>query len=128
VIDRATPDMAEAIRTAAGGGVDVALDVVGGGLFGHLVEALRHGGRYSTSGAIAGPVVDFDLRQLIYKDLQLTGATIVPPGTAPRLVSLIEQGLLRPLLAAQYPLRELAAAQEAFMEKRHVGNIVVTMT
>lgn len=128
VIDRATPDMAEAIRAAAGGGVDVALDVVGGALFGHLVEALRHGGRYSTSGAIAGPIVDFDLRQLIYKDLQLTGATIVPPGTAPRLARLIEQGLLRPLLAAQYPLHELAAAQEAFMEKRHVGNIVVTMT
>ncbi|PSM16362.1 alcohol dehydrogenase family protein [Nitratireductor sp. StC3] len=127
VIDRATPDMAEAIRAAAGGGVEVALDVVGGGLFAPLLEALRHGGRYSSSGAIAGPVVEFDLRQLIYKDLQLTGATIVPPGTATRLVSLIEQGLLRPLLAERYPLRELGAAQEAFMQKRHVGNIVVTM-
>lgn len=128
VIDRAMPEIAKAIHVAAGGAVDVALDVVGGALFGHLVGALRQGGRYSSSGAIAGPVVDFDLRQMIYKDLQLTGATIVPPGTAPRLVRLIEQGLLRPLLAAQYPLHELAAAQEAFMEKRHVGNIVVTMT
>ncbi|MER8785758.1 alcohol dehydrogenase family protein [Mesorhizobium sp. M1006] len=128
VIDRASPDMAEAIRAATGGGVDVALDVVGGRFFGYLIEVLRHGGRYSSSGAIAGPVVDFDLRQLIYKDLQLTGATIVPPGTAPRLVRLIEQNLIRPLLAAQYPLRELTAAQQAFMEKRHVGNIVVTMT
>ncbi|MER9007999.1 alcohol dehydrogenase family protein [Mesorhizobium sp. M0862] len=128
VIDRATPHMAEAIRAAGGGSADVVLDVVGGGLFRLLVEALRHGGRYSTSGAIAGPFVDFDLRQLIYKDLQLTGATIVPPGTAPRLIRLIERGLLRPLLAAQFPLRELAAAQEAFLEKRHVGNIVVTMS
>lgn len=97
-------------------------DAVGGALFDTLVGALRQGGRYSSSGAIAGPVVDFDLRQMIYKDPQLTGATIVPPGTAPRLVRLIEQGLLRPLLAAQYPLHELAAAQEAFMEKRHVGS------
>ncbi|ADV14809.1 Zn-dependent oxidoreductase, NADPH:quinone reductase [Mesorhizobium australicum WSM2073] len=128
VIDRASPDLAEAIRAAVGGGVDVALDVVGGSVFGYLIEALRHGGRYSTSGAIAGPVVEFDLRQLVYKDLQLTGATIVPPGTASRLVRLIERGLLKPILAAQYPLRELAAAQQAFMEKRHVGNIVVAMS
>ncbi len=42
-----------------------------------------------------------------------------------RIVSLIKQGLLRPLLAGTFPLRELAGAQRAFMEKRHVGNIVV---
>ena len=51
--------------------------------------------------------------------------TIVPPGTMSRLVGLIEQGLLKPLLAQTFPLRELARAQEAFMLKKHVGNIVV---
>ncbi|RWN50273.1 alcohol dehydrogenase family protein [Mesorhizobium sp.] len=127
VVDRETPEMSEAIRTAAGGAVDVALDVVGGRIFHQLVRALRHGGRYSSSGAISGPIVDFDLRQLIYKDLQLTGATIVPPGTARRLVDLIERGFLRPLLAAEYALPDLAKAQQAFMEKRHIGNIVVTV-
>jgi len=58
----------------------VALDVVGGSTFMHLIGALRQGGRYSASGAISGPMAQFDLRQMIYKDLQLTGATIVPPG------------------------------------------------
>lgn len=127
VVDRETPEMSEAIRAAADGEVHVALDVVGGRTFHHLVGALRQGGRYSTSGAISGPIVDFDLRQLIYKDLQLTGATIVPPGTARRLVDLIERGFLRPLLAAEYALPDLAKAQQAFMEKRHVGNIVVNV-
>ena len=125
VVDRRQGDVASAIRTAAGGEVDVALDVVGGSMFTALVSTLRHGGRYSTSGAISGPVVEFDLRQLVYRDLQLTGATIVPAGTMSRIVGLIEQGLLRPLLARTFPLKELAAAQRAFMEKRHVGNIVV---
>lgn len=125
VLDRDTPELSEAIRSAACCPVDVALDVVGGKMFSGLLDALRQGGRYSSSGAISGPTVGFDLRKLIYKDLQLTGATIVPPGTAKRLVSLIEQGLLRPLVAARYPLRDLAVAQQAFMEKRHVGNIVV---
>ncbi|NNE21276.1 MAG: zinc-binding dehydrogenase, partial [Rhizobiales bacterium] len=127
VIERTEPDLETAIRDAASGPPDVALDVVGGATFTALTNALRHAGRYSTSGTISGPMVNFDLRQLVYKDLLLTGATIVPPGTMARIVTLIEQGLLKPLLAGTFPLAELARAQEAFMEKRHVGNIVVTM-
>ena len=125
VIERNEADLEAAIRESAGGAVDVALDVVGGASFMALVNALRQGGRYSSSGSIAGPLVEFDLRQLVYKDLQLTGATIVPPGTMRRLVRLIEQDLLRPLLARTFPLRELGQAQEAFLQKQHVGNIVV---
>ena len=34
---------------------------------------------------------------------------------------------IKPLLAVSYPLRDLAKAQEAFIAKRHVGNIVVTL-
>ena len=72
-----------------------------------------------------GPLVEFDLRQLVYKDLQLTGATIVPPGSMQRVVRLIEQNHLRPLLAKTFPLHDLAQAQQVFLEKKHVGNIVV---
>ena len=125
VIDRNEADLEQAIREAAGGAADVALDVVGGNSFMPLINALRQGGRYSSSGSIAGPLVEFDLRQLVYKDLQLTGATIVPPGTMARLVRLIEQDLLRPLLAQAFPLEQLGQAQEAFLQKKHVGNIVV---
>ena len=90
VIDRGG-DLEADVRHAAGGPVDVALDVAGGALFMRVLRALRQGGRYSSCGAIAGPLVEFDLRLLIYKDLQLTGATIVPPGTMRRIVRLIER-------------------------------------
>jgi len=125
VIDRNSENLEAEIREAANGGIDVALDVVGGSTFMPLINALRQGGRYSSSGSIAGPLVEFDLRQLVYKDLQLTGATIVPPGTMQRLVRMIEQNQLRPLLAQTFPLQDLARAQQAFLEKKHVGNIVV---
>ena len=49
----------------------------------------------------------------------------MPPGTFARLVGYIERGEVRPLLAATWPLAELRAAQQAFIDKRHVGNIVV---
>ena len=126
VIDRNSPNLAAEIKSVAGGDIAVALDVVGGKMTSVLTEVLAQFGRYSTSGAIAGSMIDFDLRSLVYKDLQMTGATIVPPGTMARLVALIENGLIKPNLAASYPLAELHQAQQAFLEKRHFGNIVVT--
>ena len=126
VIDRNTADLEAEIRRLAGGPVEIALDVVGGDGFMSLINALRQGGRYSTSGCIGGQFAEFDLRQLVYKDLQLTGATICPPGTMQRVVDMIETGALKPLLAETHPLKELAAAQEAFIAKKHIGNIVVT--
>ncbi len=126
VIDRNCDDLEAEIRRLAGGPADIALDVVGAPNFMPLINALRQGGRYSTSGCIGGQMAQFDLRQLVYKDLQLTGATICPPGTMQRVAGMIETGALKPLLAAVYPLAELAAAQEAFIAKTHVGNIVVT--
>jgi len=127
IVDRDSASLEDDIRDAAGGPVDVALDVVGGALFAPLIGALRQRGRFSTSGAISGPVVEFDLRQIIYKDLQLTGATITPPGLFARACRLIDTGQLSPQLAARFPLQDLAKAQEAFMAKTHIGNIVVTM-
>jgi len=44
----------------------------------------------------------------------------------PNLVRYIEEGAIRPALAATYPLHDLHAAQRAFMAKTHAGNIVVT--
>ena len=72
-------------------------------------------------------MVDLDLRSMYLKDLTFTGATVVPPGTFGRLVQYIEDGEIRPLLAATFGLNELVAAQQAFIAKQHVGNIVVTM-
>ena len=126
VIDRNEADLEAAIREAADGPMDIALDVVGASVFMPLINALRQGGRYSSSGCIGGQMTEIDLRQLIYKDLQLTGATICPPGTMHRVVEMIETGMIVPLLAEVYPLQDLSAAQQAFMNKNHIGKIVVT--
>ncbi|MFT5111635.1 MAG: NADPH:quinone reductase-like Zn-dependent oxidoreductase [Parasphingorhabdus sp.] len=127
VVNRNSDDLKTEIRELANGEVDVAVDVVGGDTFTLLVDCLRQGGRYSSSGCIAGPMVDFDLRKLIYRDLQLTGATVIPPGSFARLVKYIEREQLKPVLAESWPLRDLAQAQQSFMKKTHIGKIVVTI-
>ena len=100
-------------------------DIVGGAYFGTLIDALDRGGRYTCSGAIAGPIVEMDLRTFYLRDLTFTGSTVIPPQVFTDLVGYIERGEVRPVLAATYDLQDLAAAQQAFIDKRHTGNIVV---
>ena len=103
----------------------VVADVVGGDAWSGLIDILERGGRYTCSGAIAGPMVNLDLRTFYLRDLTFTGSTVVPLGVMQRIVAYIEQGLIRPSLAATYPLAQLREAQMAFIAKQHTGNIVV---
>lgn len=126
VLPRAPEDLRSALRDAIGREtVTVVADVVGGPIWPQLIDVLARGGRYTCSGAIAGPIVQLDLRTFYLRDLTFTGATVVPPGTFADLLGYIERGEIRPLLAATYPLRDLHEAQSAFIAKQHVGNIVV---
>lgn len=105
--------------------ITVVADVVGGTQWGTLIDQLERGGRYVCSGAIAGPIVDFDLRTFYLRDLSLLGSTVIDPKVMKNLITLIESGAIKPALAATYPLCELVAAQTAFIAKKHTGNIVV---
>ena len=107
--------------------VSVIADVVGGPDFGTLLDCLERGGRYTCSGAIAGPMVELDLRTLYLRDLTFTGSTVIPPHIFTDLISYIENDEIKPVLAASYPLAQLREAQQAFIDKQHSGNIVVTM-
>lgn len=126
VLPRAPEDLKAALRQSIGRDtVSVLADVVGGNQWPSLLDVLERGGRFTCAGAIAGPVVTFDLRTFYLRDLTFTGATIVPPGVFADLVGYIERGEIRPLLAEIHPLTDFHAAQEAFIAKTHVGNIVI---
>jgi NADPH:quinone reductase-like Zn-dependent oxidoreductase len=105
--------------------VDVVIDVVGGRQFGGLLDILRAAGRYAVAGAIGGAEVSLDLRTLYLKDLRFFGCTIPDPEVFGNLVGYIEAGEVAPLVAATFPLGELAAAQHEFLAKRHTGKIVL---
>ncbi len=105
--------------------ITVVADVVGGPYWPHLIDILERGGRYTCSGAIAGPMVEFDLRTFYLRDLTFTGSTVIDPQVMRNLVKYIEAGEIKPALAATYPLEELREAQAAFIAKEHTGNIVV---
>ncbi|WP_415920135.1 alcohol dehydrogenase family protein [Tateyamaria sp. SN6-1] len=127
LLGRAPDNLGAALKAAVGRDtVTVVADIVGGPYFGTVIDVLARGGRYTCSGAIAGPIVELDLRTFYLRDLTFTGSTVVPPHVFGDLVRYIEAGQVRPLLAATYPLSDLRTAQQVFIDKRHVGNIVVT--
>jgi NADPH:quinone reductase-like Zn-dependent oxidoreductase len=125
-VSRQEPDLAAAVADLIGSrGADVAVDVVGGDMFASLLLMLRRGGRYATAGAIGGPVTRIDLRELIYKDLELYGITNPTSSTFQRVIDLVDQGRITPLVEAVFPLSKLREAQEAMLTRSHIGKIVV---
>ncbi|MGB0683987.1 MAG: alcohol dehydrogenase family protein [Magnetovibrionaceae bacterium] len=105
--------------------VDVIVDLVAGASWPRFLEILKPGGRYGVAGAIAGPIVELDLRSLYLKDLSFFGCTALDAGVFTNLVRLIETDAIKPLVAETYPLREIAKAQASFLEKGYIGKIVL---
>jgi NADPH:quinone reductase-like Zn-dependent oxidoreductase len=121
VIDRG----ANPVEAVGKESVDVVIDNVAGAGFGGMLEVLRRGGKYVSSGAIGGPVVALDMRVFYLKDLTLIGCTGWDEPVFPNVISYIERGEIRPLLARTYPLEQIATAQQDFLKKSHVGNFVL---
>lgn len=105
--------------------MDVVIDLVAGDKWPQYLEVLRPGGRYAAAGAIAGPLVELDVRTLYLKDLSLFGCTVLEPGLFNILIKRIEQGTIKPIVAQSFPLEEICIAQTMFQKKQHVGKIVL---
>ena len=105
--------------------VDAVLDLVGGSGWPQLLDILKPGGKYVVSGAIAGPVVDLDLRSLYLKDLTFYGATVNDSYVFENVIHYIEKGKIKPLIAKSFPLIDLQKAQKKFLEKNFIGKIVI---
>ncbi len=126
VIDRAQEHHARAALAATGGRkFTLIADVVGGDRFAEYLSLLKRGGRYVTAGAIAGPNVNLDLRTLYLKNLSFFGSTAYLQETFPRLIEILHGGGLTPAVADTRALSEIIDAQEAFLQKHHVGSMVL---
>lgn len=108
--------------------LDVVIDLVAGRRWPQFLELLRPGGRYAVAGAVAGPMVELDVRTLYLKDLTLIGCTAPEPAVFRRLIRKIEENRIVPLVAAVFDLTEIRDAQKMFMDKQFVGKIVLTVT
>jgi alcohol dehydrogenase len=126
VVIRGSGDFKRAVRDACRGApIDVVADVVGGPLFPDLLSLVRPEGRLVTAGAIGGPVIRLDLRTVYLKHVDVIGCSQGTRKAFLTVLGYVLDGRIRPLLAATYPLSQLARAQDDFKRKQFVGKLVV---
>ena len=92
---------------------------------GEIYRVLKPGGKYIVSGAIAGPVVDLDLRSLYLKDITMYGSTVNDTYVFENVIEYIEEGQIKPLVSASFPLKDIHKAQKVFMDKKFIGKLVL---
>jgi NADPH:quinone reductase-like Zn-dependent oxidoreductase len=107
--------------------IDVVVDLVAGPTFSELLDVLKKGGRYAVAGAIAGPIVELDVRTLYLKDLSFFGCTFQDDVVFSNLVSYIERGEIRPLIGKVFELKDIVAAQKHFLIKATCGKLVLSI-
>ena len=59
------------------------------------------------------------------RDLPVIGSTAWDEPVFPRLIELIETGVLKPVLHKTFPLDQIVPAQKEFLKKQHIGNFVL---
>ena len=123
--DRTLARNANPTRELGNNSVDVVIDLVAGTQWPRLLEVLKPFGRYAAAGAIAGPIVELDVRTLYLKDLSLFGCTVLDEAVFPNLIKRIEAGQVASVVAQTFPLQQLPQAQEQFERKAHVGKLVI---
>lgn len=119
---------AQLIENLKPNSIDVVIDLVAGQQWPQFLDVLKPGGRYAVSGAIGGAMVELDVRTLYLKDLNFYGCTVLEPNVFQNLITKIEQGKVKPLIAKSFPLKELVEAQTYFMQKSFVGKVVIAVS
>ncbi|MFT3835748.1 MAG: zinc-binding dehydrogenase [Myxococcaceae bacterium] len=107
--------------------VDVVFEHVGGATFEKSVACLPPGGRLVTCGASSGDEVKLNLKVLFYKRISLLGSTMGSKADLHRILQLVDEGKLKPVLDRTMPLEKGADAHRLLQDRKSFGNVVLTV-
>jgi NADPH2:quinone reductase len=133
-IDAAEPDLKGAITDAAGGPVDIVLEMVGGDTFNASLEALAPFGRLITYGIASRQIPDpVDVVKLNFRSAGVIGFWAAHcfrdremfTGPVDELLTLVRTGELRTIVGGSYPLADARRAHEDLRGRRTVGKLVL---
>jgi NADPH2:quinone reductase len=141
VLDSAAPFKDEVLRIS-GGGVQAALDLLGGPVFDESLRCLADGGTLVTVGYVTGTIPQVGANILMLKNVAVAGlnwGTYIgwSPGDdrqmhAPkvqamweRLVGWWQEGRITPTVHATFPLAQFREAMAEVRSRRAVGRVVI---
>ena len=125
-------DFEEVLRAE---GVDVVLDMIGGGYIAKNLRLLKDDGRLVFINAMQGNKGEFNALEVMRRRLSITGSTLRPRSAdfkatlavelEKHVWPLIAASKFRPLLHQLFPLAEAAAAHRLMESSAHIGKIVL---
>jgi NADPH:quinone reductase len=136
-IDYKTQDFVAEIRKIAGKhAVDVVLDMVGGTYLQKNLSVMAAEGRLVQIGFLqSASVENFDLRPIMLRRLTVTGSTLrartvaqkaaIATALREKIWPLLEDGSVKPLIHATFPLEQARQAHEMMESSSHLGKILL---
>ena len=109
-------------------GVDAVIEHVGGEVFVKSVLATRWGGRVVTCGATSGFEPKLDLRQIFFRQVEVLGSTMGSKADLFRVMALVAEGRLRPVVDRILPLWQAAEAHQVLEERKAFGKVVLEVS
>lgn len=123
---RTTPDWATAVQAATdGAGVDLVVELGGGGTLAQSLKCVRVGGRISLIGAIGGLEASVFVPDFLFRHIHLTGITVGHREDFRAMNAAIARHGLRPLIHARYDFDAAPAAYADMMRGGHFGKLVI---
>jgi len=132
VIDTSLEKLGDGVRRiTAGYGADIVIDGVGGEVFSEALGALAPGGNLTTLGYSGGRKTTIDVTNLIWKRASIKSFSLFaqPPAAWAdawnTIVSLLQSGAIKPIVAKAFPLAKAAEALRYLVEDRPFGRVVL---
>jgi NADPH:quinone reductase len=134
VIDTSLEKLSDGVRRITDGyGADIVIDGIGGDVLAEALKALALGGSLTTLGYSASRKATIDVTDLIVPQTSIRGfnmfsqpqATVTAAWNA--IVSLLQSGAIRPIVAKTFPLAEAADALRYLVDGRPFGRVVLTV-
>jgi NADPH2:quinone reductase len=130
VIDTSFEKLGDGVRRITGGyGADIVIDGVGGEVLSEALGALALGGSLTTLGYAADRRATIDVTNLIWKRASIKSFILFDHPQADAwnaIVSLLQSGAIKPIVAKTFPLAEAADALRYLVEGRPFGRVVLT--
>jgi len=137
-IDYRSEDFVEATRVhTAGHGVDVIVDVVGGGYLARNLEALAPDGRLVVLATQQGRTAELDLGAVMSKRATIYSAGLrarpldqkatIVAAVREHVWPLVESGAIVPVICAEVPMPEAAEGHRILEAGGHVGKVLLTL-
>jgi NADPH:quinone reductase len=134
VIDTSVEKLSDGVRRLTDGyGADIVIDGIGGEVLSDALKALALGGSLTTLGYSASRKTTIDVTDLIVPQASIRSlnlfrqpqATIRDAWNA--VVSLLQSGAIKPIVAKTFPLAEAADALRYLVEGRPFGRVVLSI-